>query len=162
MWCHIIDFLSVPFGADKAPGAIVCLFIYPGLLLLVLLLLLFLFFLFFKNFSGFASSWSKAKNRYRERGEGDDKAWSETVTQRGTWYGRTHIQAISLITSDRKGAEGNSYSHGHFHCGAPLAMRPIYAFNTHTCTHTSASACIHTHIHKQDRKSTRLNSSHIL
>lgn len=42
-----------------------CLFIYPGLL--ILLLLLFSIFSFFFLFFGFASSWSNAKNRYRER-----------------------------------------------------------------------------------------------
>lgn len=48
-----------------------------------------------------------------------------------------HSHAISLISSDREGAEGNGYGHGHFHCTAPLATCPIYAFTKHmnTCTH---------------------------
>lgn len=46
-----------------------------------------------------------------------------------------YSHAISLITSDREGAEGNGY--GHFHCSAPLATCPIHAFTKHmnTCTH---------------------------
>lgn len=75
--------------------------------------------------------------RQRGKGEGDDKTWSKTITRSGGWYGETHSHAISLITSDREGAEGNGYGHGHFHCSAPLATCPIYAFTKHTNT------CIH-------------------
>lgn len=54
-----------------------------------------------------------------------------------------NTRAISLITSDRKGAMGNCYSRGHFHCGAQLAICPIYAFNTHEHTHTHKHMCIY-------------------
>lgn len=99
------------------------------------------FFFSLSLFFGFAPSRFKKREREKKRrkiqkkGEGDDKTRSKMVAQKGTWYGQTHTQAISLITSDREGAEGNSSSHGHFHCGAPLAMCPIYAFSTHTQTH---------------------------
>lgn len=45
-----------------------------------------------------------------------------------------HSHAISLITSDREGAEGNG--HGHFHCSAPLATCPVHAFSKHMNTRT--------------------------
>lgn len=84
------------------------------------------------------------KRKIERKGEGYDKTWSKTVIQRCSWYGQTHTQAISLITSDREGAKGNSYSHGHFHCGAPLAICPIYAFSTHMNTYTHTKhVCIY-------------------
>lgn len=131
MWCHIIDFLSVPFRADKAPRAIVRLFIY----LLQAFFFPFLSFLDLLRHGLKRERERKKRRKIQKKGEGDDKTRSKMVAQKGTWYGQTHTQAISLITSDREGAEGNSSSHGHFHCGAPLAMCPIYAFSTHTQTH---------------------------
>ena len=57
---------------------------------------------------------------------------------------------ITLITSDKEGSEGNGHSHGHFHCGAPLAICPIYAFNTHKNTHAykHLQTCKIAHIYK--------------
>lgn len=107
--------------------------------------------------SFFSPCWLKRKKKIQKTGERDDKIRSKAVIQRGTWYGhicahalmhtekhthtRSHTQTISLITSDRKAARGNGYSPGHFHCGALLALCPIYAFNTHTQAHM----CIYTH-----------------
>lgn len=102
------------------------------------------------------------KKRIQGKGEGDDKTWSKTVIQRGIWYGHisahvythTYTQAISLITSDRDGAKGSNYSHGHFHCGTPLATCPIYAFNTHA--HTQAHSP-HKLAHISSQKQPHLN-----
>lgn len=130
MRCHIIDFLSVPFRVDKAPRAIVCLFTlgFFGICFVMVVR---------KKKRG-------EKRKIERKGEGYDKTWSKTVIQRCSWYGQTHTQAISLITSDREGAKGNSYSHGHFHCGAPLAICPIYAFSTHMNTYTHTKhVCIY-------------------
>lgn len=59
-----------------------------------------------------------------------------------------HSHAISLISSDREGAEGNGHGHGHghFRCSAPLATCPIYAFSKHmnTCTHKGVCPSIRT------------------
>lgn len=138
-----------------------CLFIYGGLF--------------------FPPCWLKRKKKIQKTGERDDKIRSKAVIQRGTWYGHicahalmhtekhTHsdTQTISLITSDRKAARGNGYSHGHFHCGALLALCPIYAFNTHTHKHTcvyihikmlSFSTHSHTHTHTSVQKQEQLHS----
>lgn len=91
-----------------------------------------------------------------------------------TWrntHTHSHTQAISLITSDRKAARGNGYSPGHFHCGALLALCPIYAFNTHTHKHTcvyihikmlSFSTHSHTHTHQCRNKNSCIHAHNVL
>lgn len=120
VWCHSIDFFSAPFGAGTQ---IVCLFVCS------------LFFL------GFALSLLKMGGKRGWSGEGDGILGVRHLYRDAHDMGThthicTHTQTISLITSDREWAKGNSYSHGHFHCGAPLAICPIYAFNTHMNTYT--------------------------
>ncbi len=105
----------------------------------------------------------RKEGKKQSKGVGDDKTRSKMVIQRGTWYGhthtQTHTQTISLITSDREDAEGNSHSYGHFHCGAPLAVCPIYAFNTHTCTHSLKLKYSHTCISVQRGECTHTNTN---
>lgn len=61
-----------------------------------------------------------------------DMIWKNTCT---------HMHTITLITSDKEGSEGNGHSHGNFHCGAPLAICSISAFNTH------AGSRVHVHLY---------------
>lgn len=73
----------------------------------------------------------------------------EMIRHNSTWYGQTHSHAISLITSDREGAQGSDYSQGHFRCSAPLATCPIYAFTKHmNGAHTQECVSKHTFSHK--------------
>lgn len=76
--------------------------------------------------------------------------WTGVGMQRGSKglrrcvHGETHdtvahTSAIRLIASDRKRAKRGS--DGDFHCTAPLAICPIYAFSTHVNTQQSACVC---------------------
>jgi len=99
----------------------------------------------------------KKKGRYRGREKAVIRLRVRQLCREAHDMG-THTQTISLITSDKAGAQGNGHNHGHFHCGALPAICPIYVFNSHTHRNIYKFTHSHPNIQLQTWKQKRTNT----